>query len=150
MAKPSGIRPANLFFIELLVVLLFFGFSTAVVLRVFTASDKAQYKSDLTEKAVICAQSLAESFSVTGDLSDTVECVFNARNDYGKEATVVLGDDFGINPDGKITLVLVQRDEETKAGVLSSLEIGFVSKEGEIFSVTASAYNSNAGGADNE
>lgn len=144
----ANVRPANLFFVELIIVLLFFSFSAAVILRIFAAADSRQKLSDITEKAVICSQSVAEAFSVSGNLSDTLDIVFDADKDYGSSAEIALDDDFNVNDSGRIKLLLIQRDNPTSAGVLSFLEMSFSLDGKEIFYLECSSYIPGNGGED--
>lgn len=147
----GGIRPANLFFIELLAVLLFFSFSSAVILKIFAAADRRQELSDLTEKAVICAQSVAEAFSVSGSLSETVNRVFAASEDYGSEAVISLSDNFMPSDEGAVSIRLVQSDEKSAAGVLSHLDIYFNLDNTEyVLYVSCASYSPYTGGAEDE
>lgn len=142
----ANVRPANLFFLELIIVLLFFSFSAAVILRIFAAADSRQKISGITEKSVICSQSIAEAFSVSGNLPDTLSIVFDTNNSYGENAEIVLDDDFEIDENGRIKLLLCQRDEPTAAGVLSHLEMSFSLEDKEIFYLDCSAYIPENGG----
>ncbi|MBQ8841677.1 MAG: hypothetical protein IJZ65_03485 [Ruminiclostridium sp.] len=147
----AELKQANLFFIELLVVLLFFSFSIAVILKIFAVADYKQNASTLTEKSIICAQSIAEVFSVNGDIADTSAFVF------GEEAEVtdgvcriMLDDDMKPSADGKNELIMTEKHDETSAGVLSSLNIAFSRNESEIYALECYAYISSDGGAADE
>ncbi len=142
----ANVRPANLFFLELIIVLLFFSFSAAVILRIFAAADSRQKMSDITEKSVICSQSIAEAFSVSGNLSDTLSIVFDTNDSYVGNAEIMLDNDFEIDDNGRIKLLLSQRDEPTAAGVLSHLEMSFSLEDKEIFYLECSAYIPENGG----
>lgn len=144
-------KPANLFFIELLAVLLFFSFSSAVILRIFAAADHRQELSDLTEKAVICAQSVAEAFSVSGSLSESASRVFGTDEDYGNEAVIALDDNFMPSENGVISVKLVQSDESASAGVLSHLDIYFNLDNNEyVHYVNCASYSPCTGGGEVE
>ena len=146
-------KPANLFFIELIIILLFFSFSAAVILSVFAAADYRQRRSDMIEKAVICSQSLAEVFSVTGDFIETAEIVFGETNEefYDNTAEIHLDNDMKPCDNGKITLFMQQKHTETEAGRLSSLEFEFRTSEGNLFSpVICESYFPDKGGAADE
>lgn len=69
----------NLFFLEMIIVLLFFSIAAAVILNSFAVSDSLAKKSRRTEAMAFCAQSAAEIFSETGDLSQTVETLFGTE-----------------------------------------------------------------------
>lgn len=69
----------NLFFLEMIIVLFFFSIAAAVILNSFAVSNSLAKKSRRTEAMTFCAQSAAEIFSETGDLSQTVETLFGAE-----------------------------------------------------------------------
>lgn len=145
------LKPANLFFIELLIVLLFFSFSVAVILKIFAAADYKQNYSTLTEKAVICAESIAESFSVSGNLSDTIALVFDTEAEViDGVCRISLDDDLKPSSDGDMELVLFETVNETAAGILSELDMGFAKNGNEIYSLECFAYTSLNGGDGDE
>ncbi len=135
----GGLKPANLFFIELIIILLFFSFSSAVILQIFAAADHRQELSDVTEGSVICAQSMAEVFSVRGSLSEAAELVLDAAV-QGENAEIKLDDNFKASENGRIILLLTQRKVPESAGVLSYLNMSFSFDEKEIYSLTCTSY----------
>lgn len=56
--------------------LLFFVISFAVIIRVFAAADGLERKSRRRVKAALCAQSIAEAYSVSGDTGTALRLVF--------------------------------------------------------------------------
>ncbi len=146
----TSLKPANLFFIELLIVLVFFSFSIAVILRIFAAADHKQKISELTEKSVICAQSVAEAFSVCGELSEAAKLVFGTEDDFGSSARLLLNDNMKVEEGGGVTLVLRQNDEKTEAGKLSYLDMDFSVCGENIYTVICTAYTPYNGGDSNE
>ena len=144
-------KPANLFFIELIVVLLFFSFSSAVILGIFAAADHRQKHSDLTEKALICSQSLSEAFSVKGDFTEAAAIVFGEGAFDENSAEISLDSDMKPCEDGDVALFMQESHEETKAGRLSSLTFEFRTEDGLLFDpITCEAYFPNKGGAADE
>lgn len=144
------IKPANLFFIELLIVLVFFGFSSAVILHIFASADSRQKNGDLTEKTLICAQSVAEAFSVSGSLSETVNTVFGGGISYAGNAVLALDEDMKAVDGGAVILELTERNDSNEAGRLSYLDMKFIKGEKEIYSLTCSAYTPETGGEADE
>lgn len=67
---------SNLFFIELIIVLLFFSVSGAVVLGMFAQADSLEHKTSLAERAIIEVQSIAEIYSHSGDIDKALDTVF--------------------------------------------------------------------------
>ena len=144
----AHLKPANLFFIELIIVLLFFSFSAAVILQIFAAADHKQELSDLTEKSVICAQSVAEAFSVKGDLAESTLFVFGESLNGDTSGKITLNDDFMPSDNGRITLSLKQTGNETAAGTLLYLDMTFMLDNTELYALTCAAYTPKGGGAD--
>ncbi len=149
----TGIRPANLFFIELIIVLLFFSFSAAVILQIFAAADKRQDNSDAVEKALICTQSLSEAFAVTGNLAETSEIVFGEGMGEFNENWTEIRLDSSMKPcgNGEVILYMSQLSRKNEAGVLERLSFEFRTDEGQLIPKTiCEAYFPDKGGAADE
>lgn len=144
--KQAQMRQSNLFFIELIIVLLFFSLSAAVILRLFAYADMREHKGRLTEDTIICAQSLAEAFSVCGSLSRTSETVFGETEVSDEKAELMLDDSLKPSNNGKILLSLSTEKSETAAGILSYLNMTFSENGEEIYSLRCASYKENKGG----
>ena len=70
--------PVNIFFLELIIVLLFFSVSGAVILKMFATADKLESKSSITESAVMDVQSAAEMYARNGDMRGAVEKLYGS------------------------------------------------------------------------
>lgn len=136
-------RPVNLFFTELIIALLFFSISGAVILKLFAAADKRTRENAQKERAIICAQSIAEAYSELGDTESVLKTVFS--DSVKIEET---SDGFSIKLDGNLTPALdgnvilktSEQREKTASGELSTLTISFDSENGELYSLVCSAY----------
>ena len=144
--KKAEMRPANLFFIELTITLLFFALSAAVILKVFAAADEKQKISMLTERSVICAQSLAEAYSVCGDIGNTLVQVFG-------DGTVLNGDvlilDYEFMPSSEAQVILTLSEEQvtSDAGTLNRMSMCFSTGERQLFDMSCAAYLPKNGGS---
>lgn len=150
----------NLFFLEMIIVLLFFSIAAAVILKSFAASDSLANKSRRTESMTFCAQSAAEIFSKTGNLSQTVEELFgngsaeilNAdleKVGYISEATLPLTEDCEYSPQNpEIFVTMTETAEQFDSGVLKTLCIQFKNADKEeLYKTTSGAYIPNELGA---
>ena len=142
--------PLNLFFIELLVVLLFFALSGGVIMNLFASADLKARINKLTEQAMLRVQSVSEMYALCGDMDKTVDEVFGSaactaftktltedENGEPTEQEIVLRGytvTFDENmyplvtPDGKrdfgaVELILLETGEEMNGGILHKLEI---------------------------
>ncbi len=135
----------NLLFAEMMIALLFFVISFAVLIRVFVAADGLERKSQRRVKAVLCAQSIAEAFSISGDTAQALRLVFGEdmpQGDISLDSALVPAEQ------GEIMLSLDENRSESGAGVYSQLVIRFRYSGEELYSLECGAYIPNGGAAD--
>ncbi len=148
MGKKAEMRPANLFFVELIIVLLFFSLSAAIILQVFAAADRKQKLGELTERSIVTAQTIAECYSVTGDVAETVEMAFGMNADIKDGAvTIPLNRQLTASAEGDVQLTVSEISRDiSEAGVFSRMTIEFVLDDDVLYSLTCSAYTPQNGG----
>lgn len=139
-------RPINLFFTELIIALLFFSISGAVILNVFASAEKRSQTNAEKENAMICAQSIAEAYSELGDANAALKTVFSQPPEY-EDGKYTLKLDGRCKPagDGRVVLSAEETREKTLSGELSELTISFSDGERELFSLVCSAYTPDGG-----
>lgn len=126
-------KPVNLFFFEIIISLLVFSVSGAVILRVFAAADAKSRRSAMLENVVITAQSIAEVYSQCADASEAVGTVLGTGGTIDPEAISL--------ENGKVTLAFSENRTNTGAGELRSLIMRFAAADGELlYSLECSAY----------
>ena len=144
-------RPINLFFTELIIALLFFSISGAVILNVFASADKRSRLNAEKENTIICAQSIAEMYSETGNAGEALRAVFSQTPEFDENGgvyTVRLDSYCRPAVDGKIIMSAEEERKKTDSGELSDLTISFSNGEEELFSLVCSAYIPDGGEAD--
>lgn len=138
-------RKSNiLLFAEMTIALLFFVISFAVMIRVFAAADGLERRAQRREKAVLCAQSIAEAYSVSGDTGTALRLVFGEDMPQGD---IQLNSELLPEDNGEITLTLYEEKEDTAAGTYSTLSIRFGYSGEELFSLDCGAYIPRGGAA---
>lgn len=125
----SNKRPLNLFFIEIIIALLFFSISGAVILSVFAGADRRSHKSELLESVIVFSQSVAEVYAVNGNADETLKTV--ERECGGLDESIMLSK--------------YEEKTENSAGTLSKLTLTFTENGEEIYQFTCSAYIQNGG-----
>lgn len=131
-------RKSNiLLFAEMTIALLFFVISFAVMIRVFAAADGLERRAQRREKAVLCAQSIAEAYSVSGDTGTALRLVFGEDMPQGD---ILLNSELVPEDNGEITLTLSEEKDDTAAGTYSTLSIRFGYSGEELFSLDCGAY----------
>lgn len=138
-------RPVNLFFTELIIALLFFSISGAVILKVFAAADKRTRENAQKERAIICAQSIAEAYSELANVEAALKTVFSETvkfEDAGDGFSIRLDGDFTPAFDGGVVLKASEQREKTASGELSTLTVSFDSENGELYELVCTAYSS--------
>lgn len=134
----------NLLFAEMTLALLFFVISFAVIIRVFAAADGLERKSRRRVKAALCAQSIAEAYSVSGDTGTALRLVFGEDIPWD---SVSLDSDMRPEQDGEITLTLSEEREDSAAGTYSTLSIRFEYSGEEVYALECGAYIPQGGAA---
>lgn len=143
-------RSVNLFFAELIIALLFFSISGAVILQVFAAADKKAQLSAKRESAMLCAQSIAEVYSENGDVEKTVKTVFSNDVRLDKQnGNYLLRLDEKCKPsvDGVINVEMTENRENTPSGEFLRLTVSFAENDEALFSLDCSAYIPSGGGS---
>lgn len=136
--------------IEMIASLAFFSISGAIILQVFAAAYRRSGENSARESAILCAQSVAEAYSVSGSAAQACERVFGSFPREENGGYVVLLDN-DCTPDfasPQITLTMSETRSATEAGELSELTLHFTAESGELFSMSCSAYTPKGGAAD--
>ncbi|MCH5348774.1 MAG: hypothetical protein J1E40_05575 [Oscillospiraceae bacterium] len=143
-AKPGYF---NLFFLEMIIVLLFFCIAAVVILRTFAVSDRLARESRRTESMAFCAQSAAELYSETYSIAEAAEEMFGISGmDNASQITIPLNERCvyaGKNP--ALFMTMSETRENMNGGVMFTLYIDFKDADGEIvYQVSSGAYKSNS------
>lgn len=134
-------KPSNLFLVEMIIAMLFFSVSGAVILNVFAAADGKMRRSEAGDSAMICAQSCAEAYSLKGSAAEMAEMVFGdftTREDGA--LSVTLDERCRPSEEGGITLIISEAEEDTAAGALRTAELVFMREDKELRRFSCSAY----------
>lgn len=146
MRKLKAYRKTNhLLFAEMVTALLFFIISFAVIIRIFAAADGMERRERRREQASLCAQTIAEAYSVSGDAGRALELVFGeAFSEYGG-----IGLDGSMKPSAQpeVTLSLSEERRRLPAGEYSRLFISFTAGGEELYSLECGAYIPQGGAA---
>ncbi len=151
-AVPAGGR-LNLFFMEMIIVLMFFSIASAVILNAFAVSGRLSRESERLERMSFCAQSAAEIFSESGSLSQTLEELFGSGSyeilnldleggGYAAEAKLPLTGDCEYFPQSpEIFMILAETAEKSDSGTLKILSVKFENTDNEeLYRITSGAY----------
>lgn len=144
-AMPANKGKLNLFLLEMIIVLLFFSVASAVILRAFVAADRISAENIRLERMAFCAQSAAESFSVTADIAETAEALFGIGHEKFENATrieIPLDDKCEYSYMKEASVFMTMQITESKyEGRLRILNISFKDDEGNIlYEINAAAY----------
>lgn len=139
-------KPANLFLVEMIIAMLFFSVSGAVILNVFAAADGKMRRSETGDGAVLCAQSCAEVYSAAGSAEKMAEKVFGGF-ERAEDGTLRVALDERCRPaeGGAVELVIRESGESSAAGSLMTAELTFARDGEEIRRFVCSAYVPRAG-----
>ncbi|MGN0675011.1 MAG: hypothetical protein ACI4KG_04630, partial [Oscillospiraceae bacterium] len=95
-------------------------------------ADRISRESSRLEKMSFCAQTAAETFSRTGDISETAETMFGIKTGDISEITVPLDENCFYSPaDSDLFMAMTVCGEEY-GGRLIELRISFYDKDGAV------------------
>lgn len=142
-------KTSVLLFAEMVISLLFFVISFAVIIRVFAAADGLERSTRLRQRASLCAQSIAEAYSVSGDPAEAVRLAVGAEPLNASEGRFNMTLDEQIRPaeEGTVLLSITESRSATGAGVYSELAVTFVSGGKQLCELTCGAYIPEGGAA---
>lgn len=138
--KNNSVQGVNLFFVEMIILLLFFGISGAVVLKVFAIADSKAKLSVIYDKASLCSQSIAEIYR-----DNTKETAFamvfgEDYADYLDSGALRLDGECNLSESGTLTLVFSEETAESQSGKLHTLTLAFENSGEEIYSFSCCSY----------
>ncbi|MBD5384773.1 MAG: hypothetical protein HDR72_07215 [Ruminococcaceae bacterium] len=140
-------RPINLFFAEIIIALLFFSISGAVIIKVFASADMKSQQSARLERVMIIAQSIAEAYSESGYFRSSAELVLG--DDFVVEDCISLAGGgtttTAVFENGSVHLRAYESSHFMGAGKIYDLTMTFAVNDEEIYSLECSAYTRNGG-----
>lgn len=136
-------RPINLFFAEIIIALLFFSISGAVILQVFAKADMKSRQSAELERVILFAQTFAEAYSQSGDFGKAAGQVPGTYGNYEDPSDLEL-----FLEGGRVRMKATEERTSSAAGGLSKLNMVFISDEEEIYTLSCAAYIPSGGDSD--
>lgn len=105
---------SSLFLMELIIAILIFSLCAAVCMQVFAAAKKASNQSSELSHAVMCAQSVVETYkAASGDLGETAR-IYGAQLAAADEVTASFGTDWErTDSEAAYTLSLIVLEDGT-------------------------------------
>ncbi len=140
----NPISHINSFFIEIILVLLFFSLSCAILIQVFSKSFKQNTEAELINSTVMKGQYISEVFSSCGDAQKTLTSVFGKSSftkTTGDKTQLTLNKNWNISDNNiTYTVVINSSKKTTNSGTLTTAVIDIYHKDKLIFSKNASSY----------
>lgn len=162
--RKAANKNVSLVFVEMIVSLLFFSFSSVIILNVFASANNKSIEAERNEHINLVTQSISELFSVYGDInivsnelfgtdmteaerSQLPECILsseyevNNEQDLNKYFYLPNNDLSAYNiTDSDISLFISLYSTQTDAGSLNQIRIYTIYKGFIVYSQAASAY----------
>lgn len=151
MSKLKGrlqVRHMNSFFQEIVIVILFFSLSCAIIIQVFAKSFLLNQDSDKRNLGLLTVSSFCETFSIVGDLEETIDFVFGSSAVLFIEedkATIPMNDKFEVSEDGAISFEVFTRSTKTPSGEMLYADVSITENGERLFALTTSSYQTNGG-----
>ncbi|MFA5657953.1 MAG: hypothetical protein WC900_01570 [Oscillospiraceae bacterium] len=138
-----AIRHLNSFFQEIIIVILFFSLSCAIIVQVFAKAYITNLETEEHNGAVLAASSFCEVFSVRGSLSGTVELLYGGdavKFIYEDSVKIPLDENFCFSQSGSYYLTATTRAAYRESGNVVYADLVIFKENESLFEVTTSAY----------
>lgn len=130
------------FFIEIILVLLFFCISMSVLISVFAKSFNQNAQADRINSAVMTSSSFCELFSSEGDTDKCIDTLFQNMTKESQDNTIILRD----TQSDKITKALITTSEiVSDAGTLKKAHLMLYYKDTLVSETNSSFYEKKGG-----
>ena len=144
LKNSSSSRQISSFFIEIILVVLFFAISCSILVKVYAKAYEQNTKTNQINSATLNGQNLSQSFSGCGDIKLSLENVFGedfSANIKDDTATLNFDNDWNISDfNAKYSLTINTSSKEYFSGVLKVANIDISYNDESIFSTTSSRY----------
>lgn len=132
---------SSLFLMEMIIVILFFSLSGAVCLRLFVKAHLLSKDTVATNHALICAQSLAESFLSTESDSESLAQLFPDATVTKQGLLIGYDEDWAsCNPDGAVYLASLVYDNDLGTAGLIGADIAVYDNSQTYYSLHVEHY----------
>lgn len=138
LQSKKSARHISSFFIEIILVLLFFSIACAILVQVFAKAYNQNREADRLNRAVMSATAFCELYSDTADIDNASEKVFNASPDGNGNITIPCNNkNNGKNPD---RVMITEHTDDSETGTLSTATIKLFYKDKTLCEMHSSCY----------
>lgn len=144
MKEKTSVKHLNSFFVEIILVILFFSLACAILVQVFGKAYSNHNEANYINSATIKGQSISETFASNGSVEKTISKFFG--NDFpvdSSDNTFILNFDSEWKNTNKNIFYIIKitpSTESSSAGNLNIAKIEIYNKDKLIFSTQASKY----------
>lgn len=144
MKEKTSVKHLNSFFVEIILVVLFFSIACAILVQVFGKAYSNHNDANYINSATIKGQSISETFASNGSVEKSISKVFGSDFpvDISDNTYTLNFDDDWKNTSKNIfyTIKITPSTESSSAGNLNIAKIEIYNKNELLFSTQASKY----------
>lgn len=133
----------NNFFIEIIIVILFFAIAATIIVRIFATSISNNDFNDVCSKAIINSGSIIDVYKSGASIDESIKMIINDKYKFNKSNNsyeVNIDKNMKYSKKGKIKVIIEEDKELTKAGQCKTIKLKYVYRNREIYTIEGKKY----------
>lgn len=134
----------NTFFIEIIVVILFFSLASTIIVHVFAQTNYDICLNKVKSKAIINSRCLSDMYSTNQDISQTLVRVFgdkcNIYTDNNGQYIVELDYELKQTDNTNVVLIVAEEKTETESGIYGEIKLEYEYLDKVVYETSAASY----------
>lgn len=131
------------FFVEIIIVILFFSLATVIISKMFVSSAYTNKINKMRTMSINNANSILEVYKITDNIDECLTLVLDGKYQHsedGKSCIIKLDEHMKYDEQGDIKLVILEEIEKKKAGICKIINLKYVYGNREIYVIEGKKY----------
>ncbi len=131
------------FFVEIIIVILFFALSTVIISKIFVSSAYNNKINRIRTMSINNASSILEVYKIADNIDHCLKQVMDEDCKYQKDKNsymVILNDHMKYDEEGNIKLYIQEQSNKTKAGINKTINMKYIYNNREIYVIEGKKY----------
>lgn len=131
------------FFVEIIIVILFFSLATVIISKMFVSSSYNNRINRLRTRSINNASSIIEVYKIADSMDDCLKKAIDVECKYQKQDNIYkinLNEHMKYEEYGNIKLYIQEQADMTKAGVNKTINMKYIYNNREIYVIEGKKY----------
>ena len=133
----------NNYFVEIIIIILFFAIASTIILRIFASSVSNNDYNEIYSKTIINSTSIIDTYKSGLSLEDSLKMVIGDKYSYKEQkgyTIIKLDKNMKYKIDGNVELKIKETKKLLKSGVCKTINIRYIYRNKEIYVIEGKKY----------